>query len=142
PNGERGAGPVAWSSATRARQSSAPHAPARQRRPSRSARYAADRDGGDSRIQPRHHLVPVGGIAQNGCGDPPAARAGEQAGHRIITNGVPPPVYERAYLLDDRHRPGPLALGALVDQAARAGCGLATDIPDPGLAVDVSTAHA
>jgi len=61
---------------------------------------------------------------------------------RVIADGVQPSVYERAYLLDDRDPAGPLALGALVDQAARAGCGLAADIPDPGLAVDVGAARA
>src|SRR5215468_1772172 len=72
----------------------------------------------------RHYLVPVRRVTQDGCGDPAAARAGEQTCHRIVADGVQPPVYERAYLLDDRHRPGPFAFCALVDQggprAARA----------------------
>jgi hypothetical protein len=87
-------------------------------------------------------LVPVGGVAQHGGGDPAAAGSGEQAGHRVVADLVQPPVYEGPDLGDDRDDARSLALRAFIDYAARSRGGLAADVPGPGLPVDVGPAHA
>jgi hypothetical protein len=79
-----------------------------------------------------YHVVPVRGVTQDRGGDPTAARAGEQTRHRIIADDIQPSLHERAYLPDDWHPSCPLALGAHVNQAARALCYLA-----PGSGVPV-----
>jgi hypothetical protein len=66
-----------------------------------SVRYDAGHDAVGSHSKLRYHLVPVRGITQDCCTDPAAARAGKQARHRIIADGVQPPLNQRAYLPDD-----------------------------------------
>jgi hypothetical protein len=41
--------------------------------------------------QPDHHLIPVGGVAKNGGGDPAASWSGNQPGPRVAPNGIEPP---------------------------------------------------
>ncbi len=87
-------------------------------------------------------LVPVGGVTQHGRGDPASAGSGEQACHRVVANGVQPPVHEGPNLEDDRDNASPLALRAFVDDTSWSGRGLAAHVPGPGLAVDVGPSHA
>jgi hypothetical protein len=68
-------------------------------------------------------VVPVRGVTQYRRADPAAAWAGEQPGTRFL-RGVPAPADHLPELDDDRHGPGTLALGALVDQPTGAGRGL------------------
>jgi hypothetical protein len=49
--------------------------------------YVVVAQGGD-------YLVPVGGVAVDGRGDPPSAGSGEQACHRVVADGVQSPVHE------------------------------------------------
>lgn len=63
------------------------------------------------------HVVPVGGVAQDGGGDASAARAGEEAGIGIGACGQDALGDEGADFLDDGNLAGALALGALVGQS-------------------------
>jgi hypothetical protein len=83
------------------------------------------------------HFIPVGCVAQHRRGDPAAARACEDASRRVKADRVEASFDQRADLINERDNPSPLALGALVDETARAWCGLPPDGPGPGIAVDV-----
>jgi len=87
------------------------------------------------------HLVPMGGITQHRRGDPAAAWAGEQAGHRVTGDGIQPRVDKRADFLDQRDGTGALALGAFVDETTRAWSCLPPNRSGPAAAVDVGTAY-
>nr|WP_229926978.1 hypothetical protein [Streptomyces rubradiris] len=92
--------------------------------------------------EPDDHVVPVGGVVQDGGGDASAARAGEQAGGGVGAHGQDALGDEGTDLLDDGDLAGPLALGALVGQSVGCGCGLAAHGPDPLVGVDVLDAAA
>nr|WP_253764999.1 hypothetical protein [Nonomuraea roseoviolacea] len=88
------------------------------------------------------HLVPMRGIPQHSGGDASAPRAGEQPGGRIVIHLGHATGDEVADLLDERHSPGALALGALVDQPTGTWRGLAPHRPGPRPGVDVADPHA
>lgn len=84
----------------------------------------------------RHHLVPMGGIAQDRRGNPAAAGAGEQSAVSLAHDGQAGGD-QLARFLNDRHLAGSLALCRLVDQSTGARCGLTPDGPDPPAPVNV-----
>ena len=88
------------------------------------------------------YLVPVGGVAENSCGDAPAARAGEQARVGVAVGHRESALDQLAYLNDQRNISRALALGGLVDEATWTWCRLPADVPDPVAGVDVSYAVA
>jgi hypothetical protein len=66
----------------------------------------------------------------------------KRRGCRVVPGRVEAPLDERADLVDERDCSRPLALGAFVDEAARAWRGLTPDGPGPGAGVDVGAADA
>jgi hypothetical protein len=82
------------------------------------------------------------GVTQDRGGDPAAAGAGEQPGIRVRVDDVKAAGDQLAPFFDDGYFPCPLAFGGFVDQAARAGGGLAADCPDPGARIDIRAADA
>ena len=85
-------------------------------------------------------VVPVGGVAQDRGGDPPAAGADEKPAIRSCGGQGEAAFDQGPDLGDQGHDAGAFALGAFVDQPARGGGGLAADGPEPPLGV-VSTAR-
>jgi hypothetical protein len=72
-----------------------------------------------------HNLVPVRGVPKDGRRDPAGSRAGEESLIRDVADRVDTVLHHLAYLLDQRHSPCPLALGAFVHEPTGGGCGLA-----------------
>ncbi|WP_247745331.1 hypothetical protein [Streptomyces oryzae] len=66
-------------------------------------------------------LVPVGGVAEGGGGDPPAPGPGEQAGVEVRSCREEALGDQGPDLFDQGDLAGPLALGAFVDQPAQGG---------------------
>lgn len=87
--------------------------------------------------EPGYNLVPVRRVAQDGRGDPAAARAREDAGRRVVANRIEAPFDQRADLFNERDKLGTFALCALVDETAWAWCGLPPNRPGPRIAIDV-----
>src|SRR4051794_17738228 len=87
------------------------------------------------------HIVPVRSVPKHRCADPPSARTGKQPTRGFLRD-IEPTTDDRSKLLNDRYRTGALAFGALVDQAARSGCGLPAYRPHPRFTVDVLSLHA
>src|SRR5262245_13275753 len=66
-----------------------------------------------------YYLVPVGGVAEDGCRDAAPAWAGEQACVGIAAADGDSPLDQITYLDDQRYVSRALALGGLVDEATR-----------------------
>ena len=87
-------------------------------------------------------LVPVGGVPQHRRGDPAAAWTREDPSRVVMADRVQPRLNERADFFNERDSAGPLAFRSLVDEPARAWCGLPPNRPGPGLAVNVGAPDA
>lgn len=83
-------------------------------------------------------VVPVGGVAQDCGADATAARAGVEAGVRVVSRRLEPPDDEWAQWFDDRDQAGDPTLGVLVDQAAGSGGGLSAAGQEPLVGIDVA----
>jgi hypothetical protein len=85
------------------------------------------------------HLIPMGRVAEHSRGDPAAARSLEDPCLLVVAHSSEALLDQRADLFNQRDSPGPLALGALVDETTGAWCGLPPDRPGPGIAVNIGT---